>query len=107
MVNLTQIELATDEDKLYQIDYWAKLFVAKTWEELKMIEQNNTVFSEATQTLYKLNADELIREQCRAREDYENHERYTRETMEKQAKIIDEQAKEIELLKEQLAKYNQ
>ena len=114
VVNLTQIELATDEDKVYQIDYWAKLFVAKTWEELKMIEQNNTVFSEATQTLYKLNADELIREQCRAREDYENHERYTRETLEKQAKIIDEQAntidkqsKEIELLKEQLAKYNQ
>lgn len=30
---LYQIELATDEDKAYQIDYWARLFKAKTWED--------------------------------------------------------------------------
>ena len=32
MLDLTQIELATEEDKAYKIDYWAKLFKAKTWE---------------------------------------------------------------------------
>jgi hypothetical protein len=33
MLSLKQIGLATDEDKKYKIDTWAKLFKAKTWEE--------------------------------------------------------------------------
>ena len=102
VINLTQIELATEEDKLYQIDYWAKLFTAKTWEELKMIAKNNAVLSEATQTLYKLNADELLREQCRAREEYEIHEKYTQEKIAKQKIIIEAQEKEIEALKKRI-----
>ena len=32
VLDLNQIELATEEDKAYKIDYWAKLFKAKTWE---------------------------------------------------------------------------
>ena len=43
VVDLTKIELATEEDKQYQIDYWASLFKAKTWEELKMIVRNSRV----------------------------------------------------------------
>jgi predicted transposase/invertase (TIGR01784 family) len=71
VVDLTQIDLATDEDKAYQIDRWARLFKTTTWEELKMIAKNDNVFLEAAQTLYSLNADETIRAQCRAREDYD------------------------------------
>lgn len=37
--DLNQIHLATDEDKAYGIDHWAKLFKAKTREDLKT--QNN------------------------------------------------------------------
>ena len=37
VVDLTHIHLATEEDKLYQIDYWASLFKAITWEEIKML----------------------------------------------------------------------
>lgn len=33
MLDISQIELATDEDKAYKMDYWAKLFKAKTWED--------------------------------------------------------------------------
>lgn len=102
VVDLTQINLATEEDKLYQIDYWAKLFTAKTWEELKMIAENNTILSEATQTLYKLNADELLREQCRAREEYEVHEKYTQEKIAKQEEKIAEQEREIAELKKRI-----
>lgn len=98
VVDLTQINLATEEDKLYRIDYWARLFTAKTWEDLKMIAENNTILSEATQTLYKLNADELLREQCRAREEYEIHEKYTQEKIETQAKEIERLKKRIEEL---------
>ena len=35
VVDLSHIELATDEDKLYGIDHWASLFKAGTWEEAK------------------------------------------------------------------------
>lgn len=50
VVQLTQIELVTEEDKAYGIDYWAKLL------------------------LYVANADEIVRQQCRARADAEIRE---------------------------------
>lgn len=70
VIDLTQIELATEEDKAHQIDYWARLFKATTWEELKMIAENNVYLENASQTMYELNADELVQLQCRARRDY-------------------------------------
>ena len=93
VVDLTKIELATEEDKQYQIDYWASLFKAKTWEELKMIAENNEFMQEATETLYALNADELIRQQCLAREDYYR----TQNTYDK---VINDQAQMIQDLSE-------
>lgn len=33
VLDLNQINLATGEDKAYKIDFWARLFKAKTWEE--------------------------------------------------------------------------
>ena len=75
VLSLKQIELATEEDKQWQIDTWARLFAAKTWKELKMIAKNNDILTSATQTLYEYNSEEMIREQCRAREDFERHER--------------------------------
>lgn len=70
VVDLTHIELATEEDKNNQLDYWAKLFTATSWEELKMIAEKNPSMTEATQTLYELNADMLTQEKCRARREY-------------------------------------
>ena len=40
VLDLTRIDLATAEDQNYEIDRWAKLFKAKTWEELRMIAKN-------------------------------------------------------------------
>ena len=37
VVDLNHIELATEEDKAYGIDYWARMFKAKTWEDIKML----------------------------------------------------------------------
>ena len=75
VVDLTQIELATEEDKYYQIDHWAKLFKATTWEEIKVIADKNEFMEEATQALFECNADELIRQQCYAREEYNRYQR--------------------------------
>ena len=35
-----------------------------------MISKNNNYLSEASQALYELNADEITRQKCRAREEY-------------------------------------
>ncbi len=70
VLNLSRIDLATTEDKHYQIDYWASLFKSTTWEEIKMLAKDNNYISDATSTVYRLSQEEMIRLQCEAREDY-------------------------------------
>ena len=74
VVDLTHIDLAAEEDRSYGIEHWARLFKASTWEELKMIAKNSQVLTEASKALYQLNADEIMRQRCRAREDFILHE---------------------------------
>ena len=52
VLDLTRIDLATAEDQNYEIDRWAKLFKAKTWEELRMIAKNNPDLLQASNDLY-------------------------------------------------------
>lgn len=120
VVDLKHIELATEEDKAFQIDYWAKLFKATTWEEIKMIAEKNEYMAEATQALYEYNSDYVIRQKCEAREDYERYQRtlhkklndaeekiQAQETLlQEQAITLSEQAKEIERLKLLLQQQN-
>lgn len=70
VLDLTRTDLATKEDRRYQIDYWASLFKATTWEELKMLSQKNEYIKEASETIYQLSQEDKIRMQCEAREDY-------------------------------------
>ena len=46
MLDLTHIELATEEDKRYGIDHWASLFKAGTWEELKAMAKENIAYED-------------------------------------------------------------
>ena len=71
VLNLNRIDLATEEDKVYHLDAWASLFKAKTWEELHMLANQNQDINEAVLTLQRLSADEKVRLQCWALEDYE------------------------------------
>lgn len=75
VLHLNHTEYATDEDKAYGIDYWARIFKAKTWEEMKMLADNNEFIEETVEALYVANSDEIVRQQCRAREDAERRER--------------------------------
>ena len=70
VVDLTQIELATDEDKQFHIDYWAALFKSTTWEDMKMLAEKNEYLNEASNTIFRLSADEEIQKRCQDREDY-------------------------------------
>ena len=83
VVDLSKIELATEEDKAYGIDYWARLFKAKTWEEIKMLAEKDEYMREAAGSIYMANADEMIRQKCLAREEYERHERTIKRDMKK------------------------
>ena len=94
VVDLSHIELATDEDKLYGIDHWASLFKAGTWEELKAMAKENVAYEEAARTMFRLSSDEHIREQCRRREEYYQQIRtYERDLADKDALIAEQNAK--------------
>lgn len=110
VLDLTKINLATEEDKLYQIDYWASLFKSTTWEELNMLAQNNEYISEASDTIYQLTQEEKIRMQCEAREDFLRRQRGIQYMLDENAKTIEKLSSEnkalsseIETLRTQLA----
>ena len=110
VLSLKQIELATEEDKFWELDRWAALFSAKTWRDIKMIAKNNEILTAASETLYQFNSDDLIREQCEARMEYERHERTVQKKLAEQAQAleecqntINELEAEIKALREQLA----
>lgn len=96
VLDLTCIHLATDEDKLYQVDYWASLFKATTWEEIKMLASKNKYIQEASETIYKLSQTEKIRLQCEAREDYYRRQKSLQLLREQQLAEIERQNSEIE-----------
>lgn len=99
VVDLSQIELATEEDKTWGLDYWARLFKAKTWEEIKMLAEKNEFLEEAAQSVYVANEDEIIRQLCRAREDRERHER----TVQRDLKRLEELKKIVAEKEQQLS----
>lgn len=93
VVDLNHIELATPEDKEYQLDYWASLFKATTWEDIKMLAKDNKYIEEAYETIYKLTMDDTIRSQIEARNAYYARERH-------HAKIQKAYDEAIDLLKQ-------
>ena len=100
MIDLSHIELATEEDQLWKINNWARLFTATTWEELKMIAENDIHMKAAAEEMYIRTADEMIEQRCRARNDYQKqintHNRTLRE--------LEEAKAELEVLRKRLAK---
>ncbi len=70
VLDLTQIKLATKQDREHGLDKWAALFKAATWEELKMLAREDENLQSAVCTVARLTKEEKIRLQCEAREDY-------------------------------------
>ena len=109
VVNLTQINLATTEDRAFHIDYWAALFKAKTWEEIKMLAEKDEYLGEASKTIFQLSADEQIKKRCRDREEYyqdlRNYERVIadmKNTIADKDSQLEELTSEIEKLRAEL-----
>ena len=84
VVSLNQIELANEEDRASGLDHWAGLFKAETWEEMKMLVEENEYLGEAAKAIFEANADWLVREHCIARELAERRER----TLERDIRLL-------------------
>ncbi len=63
------MKLATDIDRKYNVDKWAKFFRATTWGDIKMLATEYPIIEEAATHLAKISEDEYIRLQMQARED--------------------------------------
>lgn len=61
VVNLNQIDKATEEDRKYGIDHWARLFKATTWEAIKKMAQENEYISSAAETMFQSSQDRSMR----------------------------------------------
>lgn len=99
MVQLKHIDKATEEDKKYKIDQWARLFKATTWKELKILAETWTVMNDTVSTIQTLLADSDVIEEARRRQDYLDHEaRVERERQENQTRIhqLEQKVKELE-----------
>ena len=70
VLSLKHIDLATKEDEENGLVYWAKLFKATTWEELRRLSEVSPVFREVTEKMAKSNAE--LKEKVLL----EMHERY-------------------------------
>ena len=105
VVDLTQIDLATSEDRAFQIDYWAALFKAKTWEDIKMLAEKNEYLDEASKTMFQLSADEQIKKRCLDREEYYQDLRAYEKAIAKKDVIIAEKDNIIAKLEAELAQY--
>lgn len=102
MVDLTHIEMATEEDKAWKIDYWARLFTAKTWEDVKMIAEKDIHMKAAAKEMYVLSADELIEQRCRARDDFRKQENSRNRIMKELTDALESKDKELEVQKQEL-----
>lgn len=109
VLDLTRIDLATEEDKAYGIDHWAALFKSQTWEELKMLAQNDDVMTDAVSTICDISNDSLLQQQIRAREEWLAIERRTQQEiaeqkaqLEIQGQLLEEKDKRIAELEEAL-----
>lgn len=106
VIDLSHIELATEEDQYYEIDKWASLFKANTWEDIKMLAEKTPLFESAAETIQQIISDEQIRWLCESREASELTLRtYESQLADKDAEIADKDA-EIARLTSLLAENN-
>lgn len=90
MIELKHTDMATDEDKAYGIDTWARLFKATTWEEIKMITEKNPSMESTAESIFLSNSDLVIMKQCRDREDYYREKEYTENLLAQQKQQLEE-----------------
>ena len=109
-IDMTRIDLASENDIRFGLVNWAKLFMAETWEELKMLAEKDKTIERAVSSAWQMTEEEIIRERMRNREEGEQLwrsmekklEEYQKQSAEDK-KTISEKEKTISELKAKLA----
>lgn len=70
VLQLNHIDNATDDDINSNLVYWAKLFMATTWEEFKALADDNIIIEEVGQLIFELNTDNQAKELMEGRRRY-------------------------------------
>ena len=120
---LKNLNMATENDEKIGLVYWAKAFLAKTWEDLKMIAENNEVFREVGESMFEVNAETIEREMAEAHrkyletvatyraegynEGYDECKAYMQAELDASRAELNASRAENERLKEELQKYKQ
>ncbi len=111
VVNLNQIELATEEDRKYGIDHWARLFKADTWEAIKQMAQENEYVSSAAETMFESSQNRSMRifmegveEANRIRRGQEIRLERAEAALQSKENVIQTQAKELQAQAEEIAR---
>ena len=95
VMSLKQVENASDEDRRYGRDKWAKLITAKTREEVEMIAKTDSYIEEAAETLLKLQSDYATLKYIQEREDFRQDERKREKKIREQENKIKDQDNKI------------
>ena len=96
IIALPAIERASEEDKLFHTDLWGRFFKAKTWEDLIMLAEKNEAVASAASTVFQLVADENVRMQMEAREDYYRRQRTQELQKQRLQKALEEEKQKRE-----------
>ena len=98
VLELNHINLATDEDRYYKTDKWAALFRATTWEEIKMLAQENDYIASAARSMYSSVTDPRILKLCTRRQEEIDGDNHRRERLAELEKSDAEQKAQIAAL---------
>ncbi len=101
-IDLTRIDLATEEDKKYGVNKWAQFFKAETWEDMKMLAQKDDTIGRAISGVWQLTEEEMIRERCRAREEWIINDKWKSEQLVIKDAEIEQKNAEIEQKKAEI-----
>ena len=99
VVELNHIDMATDEDRKYSIDRWARLFKSTTWEEVKMLASNDEYIMSAARSMYAKEMDEATLRLCRKTKEEIAGDEYRAQRLielEKQISELETTASELE-----------
>ena len=99
---MTNIALATEEDRKYNIDKWARLFKAETWEALKELAENSEYIKEAAKSMYIMAEDENVREMIIQRMEFEADQKYLHNKLQTQEQQLQTQEQQLQTQEQQL-----
>ncbi len=103
-IDLTKIGLAKDDDRKHGVDTWAKIFKAKTWEDLQMLATADKSVEQAVSSIWQITDDRFIREEMLRREDNEREYNYTMRKAQRADELEKELSEQNRIIEEQNSK---